>query len=224
MIDDLTTFKYSHFGNITGIFEPFACVKTENGLIITNGGNGTINLFDNADNVDNLITTIKSGYPRRVYRIIEIFTGIIITAEIDRCYIHNITSIHLDDHPVITIIANLQTVMFEYREIISLRMGGSGYFALGGSYNNNGMVQICELHANLTITIHKEIKNISSTNCNISVIREITDGKIYIGGHENDNCKMACTWEYIQDPQPICYNLSTNTDYDILDIVSVCAD
>ena len=225
MNNNLTSFTYTQFAHIDNAkLDPFSCIQTSSDLILVSGWPlATVHVFDKSGEPIAKLNAFNSY--RRSYDIIEIWPDIIMSAEdVGGCYLHNITNIRSKEHPVTTTKLNLPLTITEYRSLLVLKQGGNNYFAIGGRHNLNGMIQICELHKNLSVSVLKEKLDIPSEDCIIDIVRELQEGKIYFGGIVG-TCEVACTWEYITEEQPQCFNITNLIlNSPLKDIVSVCAN
>ena len=146
----------------------------------------------------------------------EIRTNVILTAEGDYVYSHNIAN------PTRTIAKNLldnSDTQKVYRAIEGLK-GNTGKIALGGmaytsKSNYYGYVELFQLSGDNGSLQSIDSKRLDDM-CEIQIIREIMTGMLIFGG--NSKCPKICTWEYDACPyqEPICYSLGGR---DIRDII-----
>ena len=210
-----TTYTSNLFVNSSSVNNFISIIKSMSGYIIVygrdNNSTGIVNVYDLTGNLLKSMYTITTDY---IYlSLLEIQPDVIISGGKEEYSIHNITNISSPTSKNFSTSLNI-------RSMITLKGGGNKhYIALGGYISENyyGIVQIYQLHEDLSVELFKEIRGLGSYTCYITALYEIEEGRIFIGG--DYDCNILCIWEYMSENEPQC------TDYiegaTIIDIVQV---
>ena len=184
----------------------YSVMQTEDELIIV-GGQDRIFILDHNST---LLHTIKNSYSCNK-QIAEVQRGILMTV----C--HYSSSYLIYDIRNITQIITAPLIKSSFPDsysggplIISLQMR-ERYYAMGVTKG----IEIGEVNDDLSsVTIHK-IWQLDRDYYNTYFLRELEPGIIYFGYYN----KRVCTWRYILDNEPVCYN----SNEEISDCVAICS-